>query len=282
MKVVDRETGMFVGKGGTEIFWRRWLPEGQTCTVVLVPGAGEHSGRYHNLGHHLAAGQIGVYGLDHRGYGRSGGQRGHVDRFGDYVEDLHTYVGLVRDHAGRPPVMIGHSMGGLIALSYALANPESISGLVLSSPSLGLIGWQKRARPLLEPLLRALPQRLTVPSRIDPRLVSQRRWTWSAYAVDPLICRVTTPRWTRELFNQLRVVQQDVEGLRVPSLWLQAEDDSLVDPQATYQLFDQVRSPEKEFRWYPGRAHEIFNDPGREEVFADIETWLARVYPPSS
>lgn len=276
--MVDRETGTFTGKGGTEIFWRRWLPERQHCTVVLAPGAGEHSGRYHNVGHHFAERQIGIYGLDHRGYGRSGGRRGHVERFSDYIEDLHTYVGMVAEHAGRRPVMIGHSMGGLIALSYALAHPESISGLVLSSPSLGLIGWQKRARPFLEPLLGALPQRWATPARIDPRLVSQRRWTWSAYAVDPLICRVATPRWTRELLAQFRRVEQDVAGLVVPSLWLQAEEDSLVDPQATYQRFEQVRSPEKEFRWYPGREHEIFNDPGREQVFADIEAWLAQLY----
>jgi acylglycerol lipase len=278
---VSRETGTFAGKDGTAIFWRRWLPERPVCTAVLVPGAAEHSGRYHHVGHFFAERQVGVHALDHRGYGRSGGRRGHVERFADYLDDLRTYVGIESERAGRLPVMIGHSMGGLIALSYALAHPGTIAGLVLSSPSLGLTGWQRRFRPMLEPVLRLLPRRLAVPARIDPRRVSRRRWTWTAYAADPLITRAATPGWMREFLGQLRRVEESVPGLAVPSLWLQAQADSLVDPHATARLFERVRSAEKEFRWYPDRHHEIFNDPGREEVFTDILSWLARcgLYP---
>lgn len=274
--MVTHETGTFTGKGGTAIFWRRWLPERERCTLVLAPGAAEHSGRYHHVGRYFAGHGIGVYALDHRGYGRSGGRRGHVDRFGDYLDDLHAYIGKVQRRTGRRPVLAGHSMGGLIALSYALVHPDQPAGLVLSSPSLGLRGWQKRLAPAARLLLGLLPGTLAVPARIDPRRVSRDRWTWTCYAADPLICRVATPRWTRAFLDQLRWVQRAAAGLQVPSLWLQAQDDRLVDPQATRALFDQVRLADKEFRWYPGRYHEIFNDPGREAVFADILRWLAR------
>lgn len=273
--MVEHQTGSFAGSGGVRIFRRQWTPSVERCTMVLVPGAAEHSGRYHHVGRYFAARGVGVYALDHRGYGRSGGQRGHVSAFADYVADLHIYVESVWARAGRRPVMVGHSMGGLIALSYALSYPEPLAGLVLSSPSLGLLRWQRRLAPVLGALLRLLPPRLSLPGRVDARLVSQDRFTVSAYAVDPLICRKVTPRWVREFLEQLRRVAEQTAGLAVPSLWLQARDDRLVDPDATHRLFTDVKQPDKQFVWYPGRFHEIFNDPRREEVFADILKWLA-------
>src|SRR5919108_3505222 len=130
--------GELIGRRSLRLAYWTWLPdEAPRATAALVHGIGEHTGRYVHVAEALAQRGYAVYGVDHRGHGASEGARAYVDRFDDFVEDLHlVLLEAKRAHAGLSAFMLGHSMGGLIALRYALQHQEELAGLVLSGVAL--------------------------------------------------------------------------------------------------------------------------------------------------
>src|SRR5215211_4098720 len=115
---------------------RTWPIDDPARLVVLVHGYGEHIGRYEHVAAALNARGCAVVGPDHRGHGKSPGEPALVEDFEPIVEDLRA---VVQDARGDlPVVMVGHSMGGLIAIRYAQRHPEDLAGLVLSAPAVGL------------------------------------------------------------------------------------------------------------------------------------------------
>ncbi len=133
----NHETGTMIGKGGLEIFFQSWKAESPRGILVISHGLGEHSGRYKYLLEHLKGKRISVYALDHRGHGRSSGRRGHVMDFGEYTADLAYFINFARDeYPGIRIFLLGHSMGGIIAMNYAIAHQDVLAGLILSSPAL--------------------------------------------------------------------------------------------------------------------------------------------------
>lgn len=269
------ETGHLHSHDGMKLFYRTWLPEQPIGTVVLVPGTNEHVGRYGHVGKYFAKRNLAVHAIDHRGHGQSEGTRCFVERFDHYLKDL----GLLVDKAsvaGRPS-LIGHSLGGLIAHHYALAFPQTLSALVLSSPMFRIAVKGRAVERALLPVLSRLVPRLQVPSGIAPTKLSRDLAVGEAYMADPLVGKTVTPRWADECMARgLESLDPAQGNLQVPALFLQAGDDLLVDPEATRQVFEQVTHDRKAFKLYPGKYHEIFNDPGYEEVFADIFDWLRK------
>lgn len=241
--------------------------------MVVAHGLAEHSGRYERLGGFLAGRGVPVWALDHRGHGRSGGVRVHVDRFDDYLEDLDRFLDRVQADAGHLPVLLGHSMGGLISLSYALARPERLAGLILSSPWL-------RTRVPISAFHRALVRML---SRVWPRFrlpltgqgegISRDPEVVRQYREDPLVGRSVTARWFVSCEQEQERVMQRAGGLQVPVLFLVAGSDFLVWPEAARAVYEAARGP-KEWHLYEDRYHEVFNDPGHEEVMETLWHWL--------
>lgn len=274
------QTGYLTGAAGCRLFWRAWpaasAPRGR---AVLVHGANEHSGRYGEVAAFLGRLGFEVVAYDQRGHGRSEGERGHVDRFEAYLEDLDRVVaagpGAGRVPPGSPVLLVGHSMGGLVAFSYAAARPERVRALVLSGPWFALrmrVGWLER---LLAPVgARWLP-RLRRPAGIRPEDLSRDPAVARAYREDPLVGATVTARWFVECSRAARRAREGLAGeLAVPVLFLLGEDDPIVDPEAARAVYRAVRHPCKALRSYPGRRHEVFNEWGREEVFADVAAWL--------
>ena len=117
--MIHRE-GNFTGYQDFNIYYQCWLPEGDKKAVLLVAhGFAEHSGRYGNVVNHFVAKGYPVYALDHRGHGRSDGERVQVERFTDYLKDLKTFFDIVRKENPDDKIfLIGHSMGSSISLAY--------------------------------------------------------------------------------------------------------------------------------------------------------------------
>ena len=131
----SHESGTYAGIGGVEIFWQVWFPAGERrASVVLAHGASEHSSRYAHVGEAFAARGYGLWALDHRGHGRSGGDRVFVERFDDLVADLDLLIDRVSELDGRSPYLLGHSMGGAVATGYAIRHNRKLAGLLLSNP----------------------------------------------------------------------------------------------------------------------------------------------------
>lgn len=271
---MSERTGIVIGQGGVKLHYKVWEPAEVKGSIVLVHGAGEHIGRYEHVASHFTDRGFAVCAMDQRGHGRSEGLRCHVDRFDDYLADLRQFVGQVTDWFG-PPVLIGHSMGGLVSYRYALAHPAALRALVLSSPWFGLKMKIDPLQKALAPLVVKVLPRLAVPSKIRPEDVSRSPQVAQGYGSDPLVANRATLRWFLECSGTAEACHQGPSlPAELPVLVLQAGDDRIVDPAATRAVFQRIGHDRKAFKLYPGKYHEIFNDPGYEEVFTDIVAWL--------
>ena len=272
----DRVEGGLTGVGGVQLYWQGKLPEGDPTGVLLVcHGLGEHSGRYGSIEDALVPDGWAVYGLDHRGHGRSTGRRAHLDRYSDWLTDFDAFRVLVAArHPGLPLFLLGHSMGGQIALAYALDHGAGLAGLVLSAPALASNAIPKAAVPVLRLLARVAP---TVrPAGIDPTKVSKDPAVVADYLADPLVHHGNpTLGLSSALFAQFDVLPQRSRELRLPVLLQHGSLDELTDPAGTRALEAAIGTTDLTVRWYEGLWHEIYHEPEREQPLTDLREWLA-------
>src|SRR5262249_10945813 len=129
------EEGFFSARDGLRLFWHTSRVASPAAHVAVIHGYGEHLGRQAEISRALNGAGYTTHLLDVRGHGQSGGKRGHVDRFEEYLSDLELFLARVKEQAKDAPVyLLGHSHGGLIAARYLLDKPEAVRGIVLSSP----------------------------------------------------------------------------------------------------------------------------------------------------
>lgn len=275
--IVIETSGYLTGVGGVKLYHRTWKPEAPQGAMVLVHGMNEHIGRYEHVAAFFVDQGYAVYGVDHRGYGQSEGPRCFVDRFEDYLTDLKQIVDQAQQEHGMP-IMLGHSLGGLIAFRYASAYPETLKALVVSSPAFGQRTKVDPVTRAMAPILSALLPRLQMKVPFTPENVCRDPEVVKKYATDPLVGRTATPRWFTELNKASLACHQGLAAaLPLPVLFLQAGGDLLVDPEATRAIHDLVPHERKAFKLYPDMYHEIMNDPDRNQVFDDILNWIRGV-----
>lgn len=262
------------GHGGVTLQAQAWLPQGEPRDVIAIAhGYAEHGGRYGNLVERLVPLGYALYALDHRGHGRSGGQRALVDRMAWVIEDFHRFVGEVRArHDGQRVKLLGHSMGGNVAFGYALRWPEDLSGLILSGPLIG--GNVPAAQRLVMRLLAAVaPGMGTV--ALPPEAVSRDPAVVAAYRADPLVTVGKVPaRTAHELFAALPGYLEGAPRMTVPVLIQHGEADSLVPLAGARPTIEATGSSDKTVITYPGLFHEIYNEPEKDRVIGDLASWL--------
>lgn len=272
----DRVEGGLTGVGGVQLYWRGRLPEGEPTGVLLVcHGLGEHSGRYGSVEDALVPDGWAVYGLDHRGHGRSTGRRAHLDRYSDWLTDFDAFRLLVADrHPGLPIFLLGHSMGGQIALAYALDHGAGLAGLVLSAPALASNAVPKAAVPVLRALARVTPT--LRPAGIDPTKVSKDPAVVADYLADPLVHHGNpTLGLSAALFGQFDVLPRRSRELTLPVLLQHGTLDVLTDPAGTRTLESMIGTGDLTVHWYEGLWHEIYHEPERGKPLGDLRDWLA-------
>ncbi|MBX3592070.1 MAG: lysophospholipase [Burkholderiaceae bacterium] len=274
------ETFTLARPDGVELHGLCWRPPvadaAASRTVVIVHGLGEHVGRYATLGDWLAARGWTLRGHDHRGHGRSQGARGKLSSSHDLVDDLAAAIDALAAPASAPPLLMGHSMGGLVALTYALRHPERIGGLVLSSPALAL-GLGVFQKALLAVMSRVAPD-VAVNNGLDPSRLSHDAAVVRAYVDDPLVHDRISARLARFLVDGGRDALERAPALSVPTLLIYAGDDRLVDPEGSREFARRAPRSLLVAREYPALWHEILNESpeGRSAVLADLERWLAQ------
>jgi acylglycerol lipase len=255
---------------GTMLQTRRWEPEGRPwARLLLVHGIAEHSGRYERTGALFASGGIDTHAFDLRGFGASGGRRAYVGRWDDYHDDLATMLSTLPGDG--PLVLMGHSMGGLIALGHVLDARPVPDLLVLSSPALGTT--VPRAIRVAAPVLGRIAPRRLLGNGLRPEQLSRDAEVGKAYFADPLVFPRSTMRLGAEMFAAMGRARRDLGALRVPSLVIHGSDDSIVPVGASEPL---ASLPNVERCVYPGLRHETLNEPDGPQVVADIVAWLRR------
>ena len=239
------------------------------CVVVIAHGYGEHIGRYEHVAQRLVAAGASVWGPDHLGHGRSDGERTLVTDFERVVDDLHLVVGLARTaRPGLPIVLIGHSMGGMIATRYAQRFGRELVGLVLSGPAIG-------HRPIVEQLL-ALPEIPNTP--IDPTVLSRDPAVGEAYANDPLVYHGPLKRLTVEAMRAVLSAIGTGPGFgTLPTLWVHGSDDQLVPLAGVRDALAKLRGSDFTDRVYDDARHEVFNEINRDDVLDEVCRFISRV-----
>lgn len=260
---------------------RRWSAGRPAHGVVLlVHGLGEHIGRYDALAEQLNAAGWHVAGYDQRGHGASGGSRGAIPAADSLLWDLAGAIDTLVGERPLPLVLLGHSMGGALAARFVAEGlaPQpaawwrAVHGLVLSSPALdpGLNPAQRALLALLHPLA----PNLAIGNGLQPAWVSRNPAVVKAYRDDPLVHDRVTPRLVRFIVDAGAHVRRDAPQWNVPTLLLWAGADRCVAPAGSAALAAAAPKAVLRHQCYPQLAHEIFNEPERDEVLADLTRWL--------
>jgi len=244
--------------------------------VVVVHGYAEHLGRYDEFVSRLEARNFECHRFDLRGHGRSGGIAAHVARFDEYVDDLRAVIDRARSAEGDGGAffVVGHSLGGLIALETIRRRPESCDGLAVSSPFLRRGFEVSRVQKVLASIASHVAPTLSLETPLDPAMVSNDPGVVAAYANDPLVLHSTTPRWFTEVEAAQREICAHAAEVVVPTLMLLGESDQIADALLAAEVFERIGSADKTLKRYAGMRHEVFNETERSLVYADLITWL--------
>lgn len=245
--------------------------------VYILHGLSEYAGRYDALAGWLNSRGWDVAAHDHRGHGRSQGRRACLRQPDDLIRDAAQRLRAYAEQLGHPPILLGHSMGGLIAARLALQNDIPLSGLILLSPALGLhLG--PVTRKLLHMLSIVTPH-MRLRHRSHRPQLTHNQVAADTYARDPLVNKGVSPGLAQFIASEGPKVMQEAPRLQVRTLMLVAGDDRVVDPAACRAFFDAAPPGKIALRWYDQAWHELLHETPEiaRAVYADIDAWLGGV-----
>jgi acylglycerol lipase len=271
---IERNEETFKGTGGLAIFTRSWRPSSEPKGVVVIAhGFNSHSGQYVEIAERFAEAGLAVYALDHRGRGRSEGERFHVEKFSDYVDDLATFIKRVKvREPGLPVFLLGHSAGGVISSLYALDHPSELAGLIsesfafeLPAPGFALAALKGLSR--IAPHLRVLKLKNEDFSR-DPKAVDSMNR-------DPLIAGENqTAKTVAELIRADERLRNGFPRIKLPLLILHGTRDKAAKPEGSRFFVETAGSTDKTLKLYEGAYHDLLSDVGKETVATDVLDWI--------
>jgi acylglycerol lipase len=224
----------------------------------------------------MANHDMGTFAVDLRGHGKSPGQRGHVDSWSQWTDEVSAFVKHVAAVAGDEVVPLGHSFGGAVMLSTVLAGKlPSTRRFIVSSPALkvkvAVPAWKIKLGTAAS---RVVP-RLALDNEVDPKFLSRIPEVVESYRTDPLVHSKISSRLYTEWLAATKEILDRAAEIKIPFLILAGTDDALIDPQGSKDLHGRAASV-SELRLLEGRYHEPFNDRDNEEVFTLITNWLAK------
>jgi alpha-beta hydrolase superfamily lysophospholipase len=265
-------------RDGLELRTLRWPAAGDArAYLLLIHGIAEHAGRHAHVATRFAQAGIETHAFDLRGFGASSGRRAYLDRWSEYHDDVEDQIAAIRAISGRLPlVLYGHSMGGLIALGYVLAESPrpKVDLLVLSAPAIAarVAQWK---RSLADVLGRLTPG-FEIANDLPPGGLSHDPQVEVAYRSDPLNYHRTTARLGMELFHEQARVEArlaQVEPLPLATYVLHGTDDAVVPVSASASLEGRGNVTR---HLYPGLRHEMHNEPQAATVIGDTTAWIER------
>jgi alpha-beta hydrolase superfamily lysophospholipase len=272
METKVQESKLAAGNG-VELFVSKNIVKNPKAVIIIVHGICEHSGRYAYSTAKFNSWGCSVYRFDNRGHGRSGGDRGYIDDFNEFIDDTKRVVAMVKqENRSLPVFMLGHSLGGFITAAYGVKYPGRLSGQVLSG-----------AASTLQPLLAGLEGVDFSATGRDPiantltDLISSDPEVVRDYKDDPLnLKEFTTKLMSEALIRGARWLMNNHSAYACPCLILHGGADQIVTPDASRYFFEHIASKDKELKIYDGLYHEIMNEPEKDTVLEDIHRWLEK------
>ncbi len=272
-------TGSFIGKGGDEIYFQKWISPNQKAIVVISHGIGEHSGRYMNIINKMQNKNVSFYAMDHRGHGKSGGNRGHVDFFMDFVHDLKIFINSIREeNSGQKIILLGHSLGGLIAFKYTLKYKEDLHGLILSSPALIFSAAIPDWKAMLGQFFSKYIPAFTMSNGLNADDLSRDIDVVRLYKEDPLVHDRISARLFTEMTAAARECLVRAYELRIPLLIFHGSSDKIVNIIGSEKVYENASTSNKEYFPFLDLYHETMNEieTDRNKVLTVVSNWILK------
>jgi len=265
----------FEGAGGVRLFCRHARAAGSPRAVLVsLHGLGDHSGLYPMLPEAALPLSLEIFAPDLRGNGRSPGQRGYIERWSELREDLRRLVIWVRsDRPGIPLFLLGNSLGGLVALEYALAHPEGLRGVIAIAPPLGDLGVPAPLMALGRVLSRLWP-RFSLDTGMDLSGLAHDPEVTARVLRDPLFHRKGTARLSTEVTAAIARVQDGAPAFPAPVLVLHGSADRMVPPEGSRRFVAAGGQPDRRLIEYPDGYHALLADVSGAVVLQDVTDWI--------
>lgn len=265
--------GTFLGAGDLPLYYQTWQPQEIRATFVIVHGLGTHSSRHETIVKTLIPQGYGVYAFDLRGHGRSPGQRGYINHWSEFRQDLDCFLQRVStENSAVPCFLWGHSLGAMIALDYVLRVPNQLRGVIASA--LPISNTVPRLKQILGQLLSKVWPRFSLSSGLDPCLGSRDRELMTALLSDPLRHFQGTARLATEFAQTAAWTMEHAHTLKTPLLMMHGGEDQIALSEGSQLFFEQVTYPNKARYFYPESYHDLHVDINHEEVLNDLWQWL--------
>ncbi len=272
---IETVTEILKTSDGCNIFLRSWVTASPDVLLILH-GLGAHSGWFIDMGNKLAARDMSVYAMDHRGFGRSGGAPGHIDNFHTYIEDINFIVTTIhKRHPEASIHILGHSMGGIFATHYAAKYQSALTSVLFLNP------WiQDTSQTPILTTLRILLGGIFKSRRYWQVAGGSEVMTTNPEAIqllhtDTYWCRKQTSSFLYQLFLMRSAVLKNAKLIRKPALVKQAEGDKAVISEASHKLYEELASNKKRWKTFPGYEHDSEFEADRAMLDNEIVSWVA-------
>jgi acylglycerol lipase len=269
----------FEGHDGVSFYVQGWEPERgkPKAWIALVHGLGEHAGRYAHVAEVLTGAGYALAGFDLRGHGKSGGARGHAASLDAYMQDIHQFFRQMELRSpGLPCFLYGHSLGGLLALTYAIQYGSRLRGVMVTGPALRAALQEQKAKIAIVRLLGSLLSTVTVPSGLDPVTISRDPDVVQKYTNDPLVHSSTSLGFGKAALNAIDLCFARAGEFPAPLLIMHGKGDRIAYASGSEDFAKLVEAAggDVTLKLWDDLYHEVHNEPEKAEVFKFMIEWL--------
>jgi len=256
---------------GTQLFLNTETTDSDKAICVMVHGLCEHQGRYDYMAETLHYCQIGTYRFDHRGHGKSEGERTFYNNYEEMLKDVDLIVSTaIEENPQKPIFLLGHSMGGFAVSLYGAKYPDKkIKGIITSG------GLTKDNFKLISEVPKDQDPHGLLPNQLGSGVCSVQSVV-EDYEKDPLNTKTFTIGLCYAIQNGIKWFTRAKRKFNYPVLILHGEKDGLVSPVDSLQFFEKIASKDKQIKIYGGLFHEIFNEYAKDETIGDVINWIHR------
>lgn len=261
-------------KDGLSLFAQSWTVESPKAILGIIHGMGEHSSRYAHMAKAMNAAGISVVAYDHRGHGKSGGKKGHMDSIDQLLDGVDQLLGEMTKLApGAPQFLFGHSMGGNVLLNHALRRRPNVKGIIASGAYLRLAFAPPAIQVALAKLVKGILPALGQPTNLDATAISRDRNVVDAYLKDPLVHGRITPAFFVEIDAASKYAMDHAGELKLPLLIYHGSADRLTSHDASEEFARKVKG-DVTWKSWSGLFHECHNEPEQNDVFRMVSDWI--------
>lgn len=263
---------------GLEMYSKAWLPSGKAKGVVcLVHGVGEHIGRYQADGEALAAAGYILAGFDQRGFGKSGGQRGHTPNLEAYFDDIDLFLAqITQRYPNLPRFLYGMSMGAIFVLSYTPLRKPDVVGVIAHAAGLKSSVEEQKLKVFMAKLLGNIYPTFTLKSGIDAQMLSRDPQVADLYTNDPLVHTLVTAAWGKAMLRAIDLAIINAPSFPLPLLLMQGTKDEIAYPSSSPMFADLAPKDKVTLKMWDGFKHELHTDPEKAEVFKTMIAWMEK------